>query len=446
MLQQVDDEVDVRGHPPHPELAQRAVHAADRPLGRLRPGRDLDQQRIVIPRDDPARIGRAAVQADAVAGGRPIGGDAAIVGDEVVQRIFGRHAALQRVTRQRDLVLAGHARRLGQGRALGDADLGLHDVDAGDFLGHGMFDLDARVHLDEVELLAVHIHQELDRAGVLVAHGAADLQRQFADLGALFGGQIGRGGAFHDLLVAALHGAVTLIQVIQAAMGVAQQLHLDMAGAQDHLFQIALAVAEGGLGLASALADLFGQLGRRLDRPHSPTAAAPRGLQHQRIADFSRLRADRGEIVAQNLGRGDHRHARLDRHAPRRRLVAKRAHGVGARADEGDPGSLAGVHEIGVFRQKAIARMDRVRAAFLGDPDDLGDGQIGRDRPQPLADPVGLVRLEAVQAQLVLLGIDGHRLLAQFVGRPHHADRNLAPVGDQDFLKHTGPPRRWVGQ
>jgi hypothetical protein len=80
--------------------------------------------------------------------------------------------------------------------------------------------------------------------------------------------------------------------------------------------------------------------------------------------------------------------------------------------------------------------MDRVRAGFLGHADDLGDGEIGRDRAQPLADPVGLVRLEPVQAQLVFLGIDGHRLLAQLVRRAHHANGDFAPVRDKNLPNH----------
>jgi hypothetical protein len=46
--------------------------------------------------------------------------------------------------------------------------LRLHQVDACNHLGHTMLHLDARVHLDEVDL-AVLIHQELDRPGVPVA-------------------------------------------------------------------------------------------------------------------------------------------------------------------------------------------------------------------------------------------------------------------------------------
>jgi hypothetical protein len=104
------------------------------------------------------------------------------------------------------------------------------------------------------------------------------------------------------------------------------------------------------------------------------------------------------------------------------------------------PGRVAGIHEIGVLRQQAVARVDRVGAAHLGDADDLGDGEIGRDRAQPLADLVGLVGLEPVEAQLVLLGVDRDRPLAQLVGRAHDADRDFAAVGDEDLLElgHEG--------
>ena len=48
-----------------------------------------------------------------------------------------------------------------EGRAAGDAHLRLRDVDAGDLLGDGVLDLDARVHLDEV-VPAVGLDEELD--------------------------------------------------------------------------------------------------------------------------------------------------------------------------------------------------------------------------------------------------------------------------------------------
>ena len=61
----------------------------------------------------------------------------------------------------------------------GDADLLLHEVDAGDHLGHRVLDLDARVHLDEVELAV--LVQELERAGAAVADLAAGVGAALAD-------------------------------------------------------------------------------------------------------------------------------------------------------------------------------------------------------------------------------------------------------------------------
>ena len=298
-----------------------------------------------------------------------------------------------------------------------------------------MFDLDAGVHLDEIELATVHIHQEFDGPRAFIADMGADAAAQIADLGALFGGQVGGGGAFHHLLVAALHGAVAFKQVIDVAVLVAQNLHLDMPGAQDHLFQIALAIAKGGLCLAPAFTHLVGQLLGAIDRAHAAPAAAPAGLQHQRIAHLGGLTAHLVHIVAQHFGGGNDRHAGRNRHAPRRSLVAQRPHGGRRGADEGDARAFAGIDEIGVLGQKAISGVDRIGPRQLGDADDLGDAEVGPHGRHPLADPVGLVGLEAVQAQLVFLGKDRDGFLAHLIGGAHDANGDLAAVGDEDLLE-----------
>jgi hypothetical protein len=76
--------------------------------------------------------------------------------------MLGVDPALDRMAAELDVALA-EAQLL----AGGDADLLLDDVDAGDHLGHRMLDLDARVHLDEVELAV--LVQELERAGAAIA-------------------------------------------------------------------------------------------------------------------------------------------------------------------------------------------------------------------------------------------------------------------------------------
>ena len=53
-----------------------------------------------------------------------------------------------------------------------------------------------------------------------------------------------------------------------------------------------------------------------------------------------------------------------------------------------------------------------------------------------LADVVGLVGFLHVERMAVGVGVDGHRLDAQFGAGAHDADGDLAPVGDQYFFKH----------
>jgi hypothetical protein len=101
VVDDVLEELQVGRHAADAELAQRAVHALDGLVGVWRPGRDLDQQRVVVRRDHRAAVGRAAVEPDAEAGRAAVGGDAAVVGREAVLRVLGGDAALQRVAVER---------------------------------------------------------------------------------------------------------------------------------------------------------------------------------------------------------------------------------------------------------------------------------------------------------------------------------------------------------
>ena len=59
------------------------------------------------------------------------------------------------------------------------------------------------------------------------------------------------------------------------AVGVAENLAFDVAGAFDQLFQIDLVLAEGGLGLALGLRHLTGEVFLGADDAHAASAAAP---------------------------------------------------------------------------------------------------------------------------------------------------------------------------
>ena len=137
---------------------------------------------------------------------------------------------------------------------LDDVDLRLDDVDAGHLLGDGVLDLDARVDLDEVELSGRRVLQELHRAGADIVGRVGDPQRVAAKLVAL--------RSRRDRAPGARSTTFWWRRWIEQSRSkrctrlpwrVAEDLHLDVAGALDQLFEIHLVLAEGGLGLALRL-------------------------------------------------------------------------------------------------------------------------------------------------------------------------------------------------
>ena len=63
-----------------------------------------------------------------------------------------------------------------------------------------------------------------------------------------------------------------------------------------------------------------------------------------------------------------------------------------------------------------------------------GDVEVSADGAFALADQIGFVRLEAVDAEAVLLRVDGHGAQAQFSGGAKDADGDFAAIGDEQFF------------
>ena len=96
----VDDrqqERDVRRHPADAELGQRATRPGDRRREVAPAARQLDQHRVEVRADLGAQM-RCAVESDARTARRPVAGDAAGVGTESVGGILGGDPALHRGT------------------------------------------------------------------------------------------------------------------------------------------------------------------------------------------------------------------------------------------------------------------------------------------------------------------------------------------------------------
>ena len=435
----------VGGYAANAVFAQRPLHPHHCFFGGGGPGGDFFQQRIVMARHHGAGIGGAAIHPDAKTESAAIGGDAAIIGNKVVLGILSGDAALNGMTAEADLGLRRDAGLVQHADmfALGNADLRLDDVQAGDHFGHGMLDLDARIDFDEIEFPAIAIHQEFHRAGADIIGRLADAQRRLRHVAARLVGNPGGGGALDHFLVAALDGAVALEQMHQIAVMVAQDLHFDMAGPGDELFEIDFVFAESSLGFTPCHAHSFNDAIRIGQRAHATSAAAPAGFQHHGIADALGQLFHGFRIVGQRRGGRHHRHFVGDGEISGRNLVAQIAHGLGRRADEDDAGFSTSFRQFRAFRQEAITGMNGIHLGRLGHGDDICDGQIGLDRAVlnrtgPRADQIGFIRLEAVQRETVFLGINRHGADAHFGGGTENADGDFGAVGDKKFTDLGG--------
>ncbi len=434
------EERDVGRHATDAELREGAPGPRHRGGEVTAPADELGEHRVEVRRDLGAGVGGAAVQPDARAAGVAVGGDAADVGPEAVGRVLGGDAQLdggavdpKRVLRQPEV------RQAGAGR---DEHLRGDQVDVGDLLGDGVLDLDAGVHLDEHVLtgtLALRRDEELDRAGVAVADRAGEGDRVPVQrlAGALV--QVGCGGDLDDLLVPALDGAVALEEVDHLAVGVGEDLHLDVAWAEHGTLDEDPGVAEGALRLAHRGGERVGQVVTCVHPPHAAAAATGDRLDEDREAHLVGGREQRGRVVGRVGGLQD-RQARPPRRRDGGDLVAGHLQHLGRGTDEGDARLLARPREVGVLGQEAVAGVHGVGPALARHTDDLRHVQVGPDRGAPLTDLVGLVGLDAVDAVAVLPREDRDGPGAELGGGSEGADGDLAAVGDQDLLEHRDPP------
>jgi hypothetical protein len=76
----------------------------------------------------------------------------------------------------------------------------------------------------------------------------------------------------------------------------------------------------------------------------------------------------------------------------------------------------------------------RIRPGQARRLDDGGNVQVGL-RGQRLANAHGLVRGVHMRGILIGGGLNRHRAVAQRSRRAHHPQRNLAPIGNENFVK-----------
>ena len=158
-------------------------------------------------------------------------------------RILGRHARLDRRSPDLD-VLLGERQRL----ATGDVNLAVDQVDSRHELRDAVLDLQAGIHLQEVELLRLRIEEELGRAGAAIADLAGEANCAVGNGGAKRFRQRRCRRLFDELLMPALHGAIAVADVYDVTVRIGQHLDLDVTSAVNVALQIDFAAAECGVG------------------------------------------------------------------------------------------------------------------------------------------------------------------------------------------------------
>src|SRR5450830_1697511 len=346
-----------------------------------------------------------------------------------LERVLGVDAALDGMAGQHHVALA-EAQLL----AAGDTDLFLHDVDAGDHFRDRVFHLHARVHLDEVELAV--LVQELERAGAAVADLAAGFGAAVADLLDQLTGNARCRCLLDDLLVAALHRAVAFAQPDGVAVFVRQDLDLHVTWIFQVLLHIHFRIAEGCAGFAFGHG--HGIVERRfgMHDAHAATAAAAGGLDDHRVTDFTGDLYHFFWIVWQGAFRTRHaRHASADHGLLGLDLVAHHADVFCTRTDEDEAGLLDALGKVGVFRQKAVARMNRLGVGHFGSADDGRHVQIAQRR-RSRSDANRFICQLHVFRFTIRFGVHDHGLDAHFTACALDAESDFATIGNEYFFKH----------
>ncbi len=326
--------------------------------------------------------------------------------------------------------------QLGQRRQVagGQLDHPAHQIHAPDLLGDAVLHLQTGVYLQEVEALGFGVVDELHGAGAAIADRLGQGDCRLAQGLGHAGRQVRRRGFLQHLLVAPLHRAVAHAEGDDFAGAVAEHLHLQMAGALDVFLDEHARIAEVVLPQTLDRVEGISELRRRAAHAHADTTTTGGAFQHHRVADLLGCAEGIGEAVEQ-LGALQHRYAALFGQGAGGVLEAKHPQLFRRRADEGDPGGLAGFGKRRVLGKKPVAGVDGIRAGFTGDAENLLRVQIGLCG-RAFAQAVGLVGLLQMQAGGVGLGVDGDAVHIQVAQRTQDAAGNGAAVGDQQFVEH----------
>ena len=317
--------------------------------------------------------------------------------------VFGVDAELKNMSFKADIFLFES-----ECFAAGDAELFLNEVDAGELFGNGMLYLDAGIDFHEVEM-ASFIQEEFDGANRVVIGGADNVDCALPHFLAKFGRYFGAGGLFDEFLASPLDGAVSLAEVDVIAVFISHHLHFDMAGIDNHFFEVDFWVIETHFGFCSGGREFFEKVFFRFSDadPFSPSAS--NGFDEDGKAKFARLFEGHFRVGNDAIGTGNHGAADFAGGGFCFGFISEKGDRFGRGADEVQTAAFTDGGKVAIFAQKTVAGVDGIGTGDFAGGDEVGDVEVGLGRGG-LSDTDRLIGVIDVHRFRIGLGVDSDGL------------------------------------
>ena len=317
--------------------------------------------------------------------------------------------------------------------------LPFHQILPGDHFRHRMLHLQARVHLHEVKGIFLqpvgdigdkfngacpNIPNRFGRCDGCGPHGLSHRLRHI------------RRRCFLDhLLMPPLQGAIALEQMHRITMGISENLNFDMARlGEEFLYQYTI-IAKGRLSFALRRRQSRRKFACGTHAPHSLATTTSDRLNQDRIANLFRFLRQHIGILPFPMITRYHRHPGLDHQGLCCVFQSHRADRIRGWADKDNTCLCAFLRKPRIFREEAIAGMDRLGP---GSARNLKQGvplQVTL-RDFCRADQNSLICHLNMAGIGICLGIDGNRPDAELRRRGHDPAGNLSAVRYEYFFKH----------
>ncbi len=437
----------VRLHAVQAGITQRGVQGIDGRVARGSPGDDFRQHRIKKWRDFAAGLYPGVdAQGAAVIRREHHLGEQTRRRLELTTRIFRIDPRLNGMPRRGEAFSQGGQRRQRSGRQLYHP---AHQVHAPHLLGNAMLHLQTGIDLKEIEASGVAVIDKLYRARAAVVNRLAQGDRGRTERIGHPLRQVGRGRLFQHFLVTALYRAITHAEGDHLPLAVAKQLDFKMPRPLDVLLNKDARIAEVVFTQPHHRIESIHQFRGGITHAHPDPTSARGAFQHHRVTHLL-CRLLRLVHICQQFSAFQHRHALGFGQSPGGMFQAKQAQLLRRGTDEGNTGLLTRLGEGGVFRQKAVARMDSLGTAGFCGGDNVVADQIGVRR-RAVAQAQGLVGLANMQAADIRLGIDRHAANVHGAQCAQNAAGNRPAVGNQEFCQHSSdsivagrPAENWL--